>query len=97
MFTNINEAVDCSGNNVNIKNKYGVVTVLANYLGDVNVDNEISNADILLISKYIYNSESYPIEDLSLADINKDGRITNKDILSIKKYLFNPELYDIVS
>ncbi len=97
MFTNINEAVDCSGNNVNIKNKYGVVTVLANYLGDVNGDNEISNADILLISKYIYNSESYPIEDLSLADINKDGRITNKDILSIKKYLFNPDMYDIVA
>ena len=96
IFTNINEAVDCAGNNVNIKSKYGIVTVLANYLGDVNGDNEITNADVLLISKYIFNSELYPIEDLTLADINKDGKITNKDILSIKKYLFNPELYDII-
>ena len=68
-------------------------------LGDVNKDGEISNADILVIYRHIYNSTAYPLENESdpsaftLADVNKDGKISNLDVLMFYRHIYNPELY----
>lgn len=62
--------------------------------GDVNGDGGITNADVLGIYRYIYNSELYPL-DLEVADVNGDGSVTNADVLAIYRYIYDPELYPL--
>ena len=63
-------------------------------LGDVNGDELITNADVLAIYRYIYNSALYPL-DVIVADVNKDGVVTNADVLAIYRYIYNPVLYPL--
>ena len=65
-------------------------------LGDVNGDKKISNADVLMIYKYIYSASTYPLPNFNAADVTCDGKITNADVLKIFKYIFSPTLYPIV-
>ena len=58
-------------------------------LGDVDGDGEITNADALLIFKYIFDPIANPL-DPAAADVNHDGKITNEDALLIFKYIFDP-------
>ena len=64
-------------------------------LGDANGDGDVTNADVLVIFRYIYNASLYPIAQLSAADVNRDGDITNADVLCIFRYIYNPELYPL--
>ena len=63
-------------------------------LGDVNGDGEITNADVLMIFRYIYNSKLYPL-DVALADVNLDGDVNNADVLKIFRYIYNPVRYPL--
>lgn len=63
-------------------------------LGDANGDMLITNADVLMIYRYIYNAELYPL-DITVADVNKDGYVTNADVLMIYRYIYNPTLYPL--
>lgn len=63
-------------------------------VGDVNGDESITNADVLAIYRYIYNSELYSI-DADIADVNHDGYVTNADVLAIYRYIYNPTLYPL--
>ena len=68
-------------------------------LGDANKDGKITNGDILLLYRYIYSPDQFPLEDgsnpspFTLSDVDKDGKITNKDILMFYRYIFNSDLY----
>lgn len=62
--------------------------------GDVNEDGSVTNADVLMIYRYIYNATLYPL-DVNVADVNKDGYVTNADVLKIYRYIYNPTLYPI--
>ena len=73
----------------------GKATVCERKLGDMDGDCEITNADVLAIFRYIYNSRRYPLEAEWAADVNGDGLITNADVLRIFRYIYNPELYPI--
>ena len=64
-------------------------------LGDVNGDGDITNEDVLLIYRYIYNPDLYPLNN-KIADVNQDGSVTNEDVLLIFRYIYNPDLYPIV-
>ena len=64
-------------------------------LGDVNGDSDVTNADALVIFKYIFNPALYPIENFEAADVNRDGDISNADVLAIFKYIFDPKLYPL--
>ena len=70
-------------------------------LGDVNKDNDITNTDILMLYRHIYNSTVYPLDDgttpspQTLGDVNKDGKISNRDILMYYKYIYDPDLYPL--
>ena len=74
----------------------GEVNVLDYILGDANGDGDISNADVLVIFRYIYNADLYPIPQHAAADVNGDGEISNADVLCIFRYIYNPALYPIV-
>ena len=63
-------------------------------LGDVNGDGFITNSDVLMIFRYIYNPELYPL-DINVGDVNGDGFVTNSDVLMIYRYIYNPEVYPI--
>ena len=63
--------------------------------GDVNMDGVVSNTDILILYKYIYNPLLYPIDHEVLGDTNQDGAINNADILNIYKHIYDPELYTL--
>ncbi len=64
--------------------------------GDANGDGKITNADVLEMYRYIYNSTTYPIDYPEIADANFDGDITNADVLVLFRYIYNPRLYPIV-
>ena len=63
-------------------------------LGDVSGDGIITNADVLMIYRYIYNATLYPL-DVTVGDVNGDGLVTNADVLMIYRYIYNPVLYPI--
>lgn len=63
-------------------------------LGDVNGDGGVTNADVLMIYRYIYNAQLYPL-DVAAGDVNGDGNVTNADVLAIYRYIYNPVLYPL--
>ncbi len=63
-------------------------------MGDVDGDGDVTNADVLAIYRYIYNSEIYPLS-VNLADVDGDGDVTNADVLAIYRYIYNPALYPL--
>ena len=63
-------------------------------VGDVDGDGDVTNADVLAIYRYIYNSELYPLP-VNLADVDGDGDVTNADVLAIYRYIYNPALYPL--
>lgn len=63
-------------------------------LGDVNGDGGVTNADVLVIYRYIYNADLYPLNE-KIGDVNGDGGVTNADVLMIYRYIYNPNLYPI--
>ena len=52
--------------------------------GDVNEDGSVTNADVLMIYRYIYNATLYPL-DINVADVNGDGVVDLKDALLIRQ------------
>ena len=98
------ETIEYDSPFVENQDTYEILTDRANptasyKLGDVNKDGSISNSDILLLYKYMYNQNLYPLEDgttpspLTLGDVNKDGKISNSDVLLFYKYIYNSTLY----
>ena len=57
-------------------------------LGDVDGDGFVTNADVLMIYRYIYNPELYPL-DVNVGDVDRDGSVTNADVLMIYRYIYN--------
>ena len=70
------------------------MTVKKVMLGDVDGDDQVTNADVLEIYRYIYNPVLYPL-DVSVGDVDKDGLVTNQDVLLIFRYIYNPVLYPL--
>ena len=76
---------------------FGITTFAATkeyYLGDTNLDNEITLSDELLIKRHIYsmkyeNKSNWKLTGDALvnADINEDGVVDISDILYIKRYM----------
>lgn len=92
---NERDIVDIDQNLIKFASVEGTVTVTDYVLGDVNGDGYVSNADVLCIFRYIYNSKLYPLT-VVVADVNRDGFVTNADVLCIFRYIYNPNLYPIV-
>ena len=63
--------------------------------GDVNGDGKVNPVDIVLLRKYLLNSEKYPVADEKAADVNVDGKVNPVDIVLLRKYLLNNEKYPL--
>lgn len=58
-------------------------------MGDVNNDGEVSNADAVIVARYLVDLITEI--DIEVADISGDGIITNADLVSIAKMLVGVE------
>lgn len=88
--------INCDGNGVNVSDGSGVVSVSSYRLGDVDGDGSITNKDVLLMKKYIFNKTRYPLPcQMIVADINGDNECTNADILRINRNIFNKDKYPL--
>ena len=57
------------------------------YVGDVNGDNVVNNADADAVLRYIANNDKYPISNgrKIYADVNGDNAITGADASAIQR------------
>lgn len=55
--------------------------------GDVNNDEGVSVADVLLLRKYLADVVTEDDINAAAADVNGDGELTTADVLNIRKYL----------
>lgn len=58
-------------------------------MGDVNNDQEVSSADLVMLAKYILNEGTTPIGNKKAADMNGDGNISSADLVTIARYILN--------
>jgi hypothetical protein len=57
--------------------------------GDINLDGDITTADVIAINKYLVNKNTYALKNavaMENADCVKDGNITQEDTLAIINY-----------
>ena len=63
----------------------GVVIGLA--VGDITMDGEISNADVVALARYLVDIVEFNEKELELADYSGDGKITNSDLIKLVRYI----------
>ena len=81
---NINE------DNINFAIVNGGVTVPAAQTyqkGDVNMDGDISNADLILVARYVVNLTTFDSEEFKLADMDDSGEIDNADVILVARII----------
>ena len=62
--------------------------------GDADYDGKITNSDALLIFRYIFNPDKYPL-NAAVIDTDGDGKLTNADALKVFRNIFNPGKYPL--
>lgn len=66
--------------------KVEIDTDITDYeLGDVNMDGEITEDDITLVSNYLEGTQALTSKQFKLADVVEDGLIKSNDILAIRQ------------
>lgn len=63
-------------------------------LGDMNGDDEISNADMIKLKAYLLGKIELDADVLYQADVNDDGKITTADITKLKAVLLNKTTFN---
>ena len=56
-------------------------------LGDVNIDGEVSNADLIMVSQHNTGSRTLTRVEFVRADMNGDGEVTNIDLIMISQII----------
>lgn len=64
--------------------KYGKWEILS---GDVNYDGIVTNADVIIIARYLVDTLELIDDQLLRADFNNDGQLDNIDLISLAKYI----------
>ncbi|MDE5860894.1 MAG: leucine-rich repeat protein, partial [Ruminococcus sp.] len=59
-----------------------------NYIiGDVNQDNQISIEDMIMLNKYIFDTDNIDYDSYALADFNSDGVVDSFDLVQMRKLI----------
>ncbi len=81
---------------VKVSDGVGSVSISNYLLGDANGDGQITNSDLLIMKRYIFNKITYPLPcSMNVVDINGDNECTNADILRVCRYIFNKDKYPL--
>lgn len=78
---------DEEGNYVEAKYITGQVNVVKGILGDLNKDESITIADVILLNRHILGKASLAADVLDYADINGDGDITISDVILLNRHV----------
>ena len=57
--------------------------------GDVNYNGTITNADVILVTRYCSGWDNLSNIQIYLADYNGDGKVTNTDVILMQRYITN--------
>ena len=57
--------------------------------GDVNYNGTITNADVILVTRYCSGWDNLSNIQIYLADYNGDGKVTNTDVILMQRYIAN--------
>lgn len=57
--------------------------------GDVNYSGTITNADVILVTRYCSGWDNLSNIQIYLADYNGDGKVTNTDVILMQRYITN--------
>ena len=68
-----------------------LLEIKSSIAGDINNDNEIGIADLLLMQKYILGTEDFTQDEFHKADLDNDGLVNAFDVVLIRKILFSTE------
>ena len=80
------EAVDENDEQFNLLGIPGTIFIDNDYpLGDVNKDGSVTNADLIMIARYLVELEKFDAKQMILADYNEDGDINNIDLVLIAR------------
>jgi hypothetical protein len=67
-----------------VSNVGGFVSIGARgLLGDVDLDGQVTGADVFLLLSYLARMQELTVEQLQLADCNQDGRVDVRDVQAI--------------
>ena len=55
--------------------------------GDVTLDGNVDNVDLVTLARYLVKLESLTAEQLTTADMNGDSDVDNKDLVELARYL----------
>ena len=73
----------------------GAVIIDNDYLlGDVTLDGEVNNADLVMMARYEVNLETFNGQQMLNGDIDQDGDVDNTDLVNLANYIIH--LYEIV-
>ena len=73
----------------------GAVIIDNDYLlGDVTLDGEVNNADLVMMARYEVNLETFNGQQMLNGDIDQDGDIDNTDLVNLANYIV--KMYQIV-
>lgn len=84
------EAADAMGNgfNLGVTGAVSSITFKNGYpLGDINMDMTVSNADVVLLARYLVGLTELSVDQLKLADVNADNSVSNADLVGIARML----------
>ena len=82
------EATDNDGALIDVLTVDGEVDLtVAPKLGDVNMDGEVDNRDLIMIARYLVDLVQFNAEQMILADFNEDGLVNNTDLVLISRFL----------
>ncbi len=73
-----------AGNNYTVTDMTSDTVLAVLVLGDVNGDDEITNADMVKLKAYLLGKTELDVDMLYQADVNEDGEITNADLTKLK-------------
>ena len=79
--------VDESGNYVEANYQAGTLEIVRGIIGDVNGDEDITIADVVVLNRHVLGKYTLPAERLEFADVNGDGDITIGDVVVLNRHV----------
>ena len=86
-----NNLVDEKGNFVNANYVAGQVEVTSGMIGDLNGDEDITIADVVILNRHVLGKEKLADTQYTFADINGDGDVTIADVVILNRVVLGKE------
>lgn len=83
--------VDEKGNFINANYVAGQIEVTSGMLGDLNGDEDVTIADVVILNRHVLGKEKLTDAQLAFADVNGDGDVTIADVVVLNRVVLGKE------